>query len=86
MSAADTKAAGPPVPVPPDPQATGKSSSHDDAPRVQKRKRKKGELLPYLLILPAIVAIAAVYLYPLGKTVIMSFQDMGRRELWSGEL
>ncbi|GGY27756.1 sugar ABC transporter permease [Streptomyces anulatus] len=85
MSAADTKAAGPPVPVPPDPQATGKSSSHDDAPRVQKRKRKKGELLPYLLILPAIVAIAAVYLYPLGKTVIMSFQDMGRRELWSGE-
>lgn len=85
MSAADTKAAGPPVPVPPDPQAIGKSSSDDDAPRVQKRKRKKGELLPYLLILPAIVAIAAVYLYPLGKTVIMSFQDMGRRELWSGE-
>ncbi|MFJ9112709.1 carbohydrate ABC transporter permease [Streptomyces sp. NPDC102283] len=85
MSAADTKAAGPPVPVPPDPQVTGKSSFDDDAPRVQKRKRKKGELLPYLLILPAIVAIAAVYLYPLSKTVIMSFQDMGRRELWSGE-
>ncbi|MEU3053012.1 carbohydrate ABC transporter permease [Streptomyces griseus] len=85
MSAADTKAAGPPVPVPPDPQATGKSSIDDQAPRVQKRKRKKGELLPYFLILPAIVAIAAVYLYPLGKTVIMSFQDMGRRELWSGE-
>ncbi|MGW6290208.1 MULTISPECIES: carbohydrate ABC transporter permease [unclassified Streptomyces] len=85
MSAADTKAAGPPVPVPPDPQVTGKSSVDDDAPRVQKRKRKKGELLPYLLILPAIVAIAAVYLYPLSKTVIMSFQDMGRRELWSGE-
>ncbi|WP_282688845.1 MULTISPECIES: sugar ABC transporter permease [unclassified Streptomyces] len=85
MSAADTKAAGPPVPVPPDPQAIGKSSHDDDAPRVQKRKRKKGELLPYFLILPAIVAIAAVYLYPLGKTVVMSFQDMGRRELWSGE-
>ncbi|RPK91410.1 MULTISPECIES: sugar ABC transporter permease [Streptomyces] len=85
MSAADTKAAGPPVPVPPDPKATGESSFDDDAPRVQKRKRKKGELLPYFLILPAIVAIAAVYLYPLGKTVVMSFQDMGRRELWSGE-
>ncbi|MEU5283705.1 sugar ABC transporter permease [Streptomyces sp. NPDC020755] len=85
MSAADTKAAGPPVPVPPDPQTTGKSSSPDDAPRVQKRKRKKGELLPYFLILPAVLAIAAVYLYPLSKTVIMSFQDMGRRELWSGE-
>ncbi|ARF64191.1 MULTISPECIES: carbohydrate ABC transporter permease [Streptomyces] len=85
MSAADTKAAGPPVPVPPDPQAIGKSSPDDDAPRVQKRKRKKGELLPYFLILPAIVAIAAVYLYPLGKTVVMSFQDMGRRELWTGD-
>ena len=62
--------------------------SSDEAgtgPRKQKRQRKKGELLPYLLILPAIVAIAAVYLYPLSKTVIMSFQDMGRRELWTGE-
>ncbi|MFJ1593205.1 carbohydrate ABC transporter permease [Kitasatospora albolonga] len=84
MSAADTKAVGPPVPVPPDQQSAG-GSPEGDAPRVQKRKRRKGELLPYFLILPAIVAIAAVYLYPLSKTVIMSFQDMGRRELWSGE-
>ncbi|WP_326738660.1 sugar ABC transporter permease [Streptomyces sp. NBC_00464] len=87
MTAADTKAAGPPVPVPRDPEVAGSPLSDEGgkAPRTQKRKRKKGELLPYFLILPAIVAIAAVYLYPLGKTVIMSFQDMGRRELWSGE-
>ncbi|MFE2292956.1 carbohydrate ABC transporter permease [Streptomyces sp. NPDC059452] len=84
MSAADTKAVGPPVPVPPDQQSAG-GSPEGGAPRVQKRKRKKGELLPYFLILPAIVAIAAVYLYPLSKTVIMSFQDMGRRELWTGD-
>nr|WP_245600722.1 sugar ABC transporter permease [Streptomyces sulphureus] len=41
--------------------------------------------LPYLLIAPAIVAIGAVFAWPLVKTVIMSFQDMGRRELWSGD-
>ncbi|MDK0522111.1 sugar ABC transporter permease [Streptomyces sp. ML-6] len=87
MTAADTKAAGPPVPAPRDSQVPATSSSHEagTGPRKQKRQRKKGELLPYLLILPAIVAIAAVYLYPLSKTVIMSFQDMGRRELWTGE-
>ncbi|MFB7912771.1 carbohydrate ABC transporter permease [Streptomyces sp. NPDC056061] len=87
MTAADTKAAGPPVPAPRDPQVSATPSSVEagTGPRKQKRQRKKGELLPYLLILPAIVAIAAVYLYPLGKTVIMSFQDMGRRELWTGE-
>ncbi|MGW1431589.1 carbohydrate ABC transporter permease [Streptomyces sp. NPDC002431] len=87
MTAADTKAAGPPVPAPRDPRVPTAPSAGDadSGPRKQKRQRKKGELLPYLLILPAIVAIAAVYLYPLGKTVIMSFQDMGRRELWTGE-
>lgn len=41
--------------------------------------------LPYLLIAPAIVAIGAVFAWPLVKTVIMSFQDLGRRELWSGD-
>ncbi|AWL40512.1 sugar ABC transporter permease [Streptomyces sp. SM18] len=84
---ADTKAAGPPVPVPRDPEVTGGMQPLKDDTGLpgQKKKRKKGELLPYLLILPAIVAIAAVYLYPLSKTVIMSFQDMGRRELWTGE-
>ncbi|GAA2997823.1 carbohydrate ABC transporter permease [Streptomyces fulvorobeus] len=82
MTAADTKAAGPPpVPVPRGPEVTGPSSPVKDAPRA-KRQRKKGELLPYFLILPAILAIAAVYVYPLAKTVIMSFQDMGRAALW----
>ncbi|MZD10684.1 ABC transporter permease subunit [Streptomyces sp. SID5785] len=82
MTAADTKAAGPPLstadtphggPLPEQPSGAGRP------------KRKKGALLPYFLILPAIVALAAVYAYPLVKTVIMSFQDMGRRELWTGD-
>ena len=83
MTAADTQAAGPPVSVPSAPEETGTSPSKQDAagPRPKKR-RKKGELLPYFLILPAILAIAAVYVYPLIKTVIMSFQDLGRAALW----
>jgi len=83
VTAADTKAAGPPVPVPRVPEKTGISPSGQEAdgPRPKKR-RKKGELLPYFLILPAILAIAAVYVYPLIKTVIMSFQDLGRAALW----
>ncbi|MFJ9056797.1 carbohydrate ABC transporter permease [Streptomyces sp. NPDC102409] len=83
MTAADTKAAGPPVPVPRVPEKTGTSPARQEAagPR-PKRQRRKGELLPYLLILPAILAIAAVYVYPLIKTVIMSFQDLGRAALW----
>ena len=51
-------------------------------------KRSRGRLrvpLPYLLIAPAIVAIGAVFVWPVVKTVIMSFQDMGRRELWTGD-
>ncbi|NED01541.1 sugar ABC transporter permease, partial [Streptomyces sp. SID6648] len=42
-------------------------------------------MLPYLLIAPAVVALAAVFVWPLIKTVIMSFQDVGRRELWTGQ-
>ncbi|NBM15609.1 carbohydrate ABC transporter permease [Streptomyces sp. GC420] len=78
MTAVDTRAAGPPAQVPRAPEDLG----HHPARR---NRRNKGALLPYFLILPAIVAIAAVYAYPLARTVIMSFQDMGRRELWTGE-
>ncbi|MCQ4208416.1 sugar ABC transporter permease [Streptomyces longispororuber] len=82
MTAADTKAAGPPLTAADAPQGGPLAKQPPGAGRP---KRKKGALLPYLLILPAIVALAAVYAYPLVKTVIMSFQDMGRRELWTGE-
>lgn len=89
VTAADTQeAAGPPAPpVPRDPKGTdGRPGPEKETVRATgKRRRRKGELLPFLLILPAIVAIAAVYAFPLTKTVIMSFQDMGRRELWTGE-
>ncbi|MDB1087548.1 sugar ABC transporter permease [Streptomyces sp. ACA25] len=42
-------------------------------------------MLPYLLILPAMLAIAAIYFYPLYRTVVMSFQDYRRKHLWTGD-
>lgn len=80
MSAADMKAADPPVSVPRAPEGADPQL----AKNVNRKPRKAGALLPYLLIAPAFVAIAAVFVWPFIKTVIMSFQDVGRRELWSG--
>ncbi|WP_322726162.1 carbohydrate ABC transporter permease [Streptomyces spongiae] len=91
MSAADMKAADPPVPVPRKPgqpesgTPASPSGPPDSGPAKGTRKRRVGPLLPYLLIAPTIVALAAVFVWPLIKTVIMSFQDVGRRELWTGE-
>ncbi|WP_461071422.1 carbohydrate ABC transporter permease [Streptomyces pseudoechinosporeus] len=81
MSAAETKAPAPPVSVPPPP-------AHHDTPRAaagRAPRRRVGAYLPYALIAPTVVAIAAVFVWPLVKTVIMSFQDVGRRELWTGQ-
>lgn len=47
--------------------------------------RWSGAALPYLLIGPALLAILAVFGYPLVKTVLMSFQDMRRTHLWTGD-
>ncbi|MFI1395078.1 carbohydrate ABC transporter permease [Streptomyces sp. NPDC020681] len=80
MSAADTKAADPAVPVPRHPEGIGPQPSNRG-----RRPRKAGQLLPYLLIGPTIVAIAAVFVWPLVKTILMSFQDIGRKELWTGD-
>ncbi|MBC9711219.1 sugar ABC transporter permease [Streptomyces sp. TRM66268-LWL] len=88
MSAADTtQATGTGVPAQRATEEPGHVpvKSSPGGTRRGARKYKKGALLPYLLILPAIIAVAAVYAYPLVKTVIMSFQDMGRRELWTGQ-
>lgn len=75
------KAADPPVSVPRAPEG----AKPQPPKSVARRPRKAGALLPYLLIAPAFIAIAAVFVWPFIKTVIMSFQDVGRRELWSGD-
>ncbi|MGW1023026.1 carbohydrate ABC transporter permease [Streptomyces sp. NPDC002577] len=86
------KAAEPPVPGLRQPgerpaQGTSRPGAATPSPAgaATLRKRKTGALLPYLLIAPAFVSIAAVFVWPLIKTVIMSFQDVGRRELWTGD-
>ncbi|MER5223368.1 carbohydrate ABC transporter permease [Streptomyces flaveus] len=81
MSAAEMKAPAPPVSVPPPP------AHHDTSRPATGRapKKRAGAYLPYALIAPTVVAIAAVFVWPLVKTVIMSFQDVGRRELWTGQ-
>ncbi|MFP8960318.1 carbohydrate ABC transporter permease [Streptomyces nanhaiensis] len=83
MTAADTKAADPPAAVPhrPGPKPPRPSRPSPGRPR---SGRGKSARLPYLLIAPAIVAVGAVFAYPLVKTVIMSFQDMRRAHLWGG--
>ncbi len=75
------KAADPPVSVP----RVSRGARPRPAKNGNRPPRKAGALLPYLLIAPAFIAIAAVFVWPFIKTVIMSFQDVGRRELWSGQ-
>lgn len=87
MTAADTKPADPPVTAPRRPGGPGSEPppAHGPVPGKQPGRKRPVNLLPYLLIGPAIVAIGAVFAWPLVQTVLMSFQDMGRRELWTGE-
>lgn len=87
MTAADTKPADPPVAGPSHPEGNGPTPPGGDArPRGEgPGSKRRRNVLPYLLIGPAIVAIGAVFAWPLVQTVIMSFQDLGRRELWTGE-
>ncbi|MEO3973677.1 sugar ABC transporter permease [Streptomyces sp. CAU 1734] len=40
--------------------------------------------VPYLLIAPTVLALAAVLGYPLVDLLLLSFQDMTRRELFAG--
>jgi N,N'-diacetylchitobiose transport system permease protein len=44
----------------------------------------KGAYLPYLLIAPAILVLAGVLGWPLIDTILLSFQDMRRNNLWAG--
>ncbi|MFK0291892.1 carbohydrate ABC transporter permease [Streptomyces sp. NPDC090442] len=54
----------------------------DRAPRARRALRRRA--LPYLLIAPTVLALAAVLGYPLVDLVLLSFRDMTRRELFSG--
>ncbi|MFG3494936.1 carbohydrate ABC transporter permease [Streptomyces sp. NPDC047928] len=45
------------------------------------RRSLPGGLLPYLLVAPAVLAMAALLIYPLVRNVILSFQQVNRKEL-----
>ncbi|MFF8771840.1 carbohydrate ABC transporter permease [Kitasatospora sp. NPDC015120] len=48
-------------------------------------RRQRRPLLPYLLIAPTVLALLLVLGYPLVDMVMLSFQDMTREQLFSGE-
>ncbi|MEW2068856.1 sugar ABC transporter permease [Streptomyces sp. NPDC007346] len=47
-------------------------------------RRRLRPLLPYLLIAPTVLALLVVLGYPLADMVTLAFQDMTRKELFSG--
>ncbi|MER5770487.1 carbohydrate ABC transporter permease [Streptomyces sp. NPDC001985] len=88
MSAAELKTPGGPDPQGSDTATAARRPDGVHEPKLSgggKRPKRKGAALPYLLILPTVVAVLAVFIWPLIKTTIMSFQDVGRKELWTGE-
>src|SRR5262249_39098413 len=44
--------------------------------------RRRGELLPWLLLLPAGIVILALTAWPLLQLLIMSFQEFGRAQIF----
>lgn len=84
MSAADTHAT-PPVtggrPTLPPPASHRSATRRPIRAAVRSRQVK---LLPYLLITPALVVMAGVLGYPLVDTIVLSFQDERRNNLWAG--
>jgi N,N'-diacetylchitobiose transport system permease protein len=81
MSAADTHATEPvtggplaPPPVSQRPASRGWGLSG--------RKNRQSRSLPFLLIAPALVIMAGVLGYPLVDTLVLSFQDERRGNLW----
>lgn len=86
MSAADTHATE---------QVTGGRPAGPPPPSVSPRSAarrfgrfsagaRQGRSLPYLLIAPALIIMIGVLGYPLVDTVVLSFQDERRNNLWAG--
>ncbi|MFF7156166.1 ABC transporter permease subunit [Streptomyces sp. NPDC008139] len=84
MSAADTHATEPVTggrPQIPPPRSTGPVAT--TAGRAAGRNRQSRSL-PYLLITPALLIMIGVLGYPLVDTIVLSFQDERRNNLWNG--
>lgn len=75
MHAVDSPATAPTVPAPTAP-------STPDRHRV--RRRRRPQWTPLFLAMPALVLLAGLLAYPLGRMLVLSFQDMQLRHLFSG--
>ncbi|GGY46601.1 carbohydrate ABC transporter permease [Streptomyces djakartensis] len=76
MSAADTTT---PAKVPPPRQAPPPPPA-DRRPR--ERRTPGGAAVPWLLLAPCLLVLAAVMGYPLARLVTLSFQRFGQSQLW----
>ncbi|WP_219092744.1 carbohydrate ABC transporter permease, partial [Streptomyces sp. JJ38] len=54
------------------------------AARSARAARRRARARPWILLAPALLAVGALLLWPLGRVVWMSFQDYGLREIVSG--
>ncbi|UCM90318.1 carbohydrate ABC transporter permease [Streptomyces marincola] len=65
------------------PRVPGPGPSAAGPPPPEKRRRPRTRWLPYLLLAPAVLALAAVLGYALVRNVLISLQEFGRRQLIS---
>ena len=72
------------VDTPPDRRTGGPAGSGTERPPARPRRRPAGTGLPWLLAAPALVLLAALLAYPMGRMVVLSFQDYGLKQLWTG--
>src|SRR5687767_10508821 len=60
------------------------SPSTPDRPGARVRRRRRPQWTPLILAIPTLVLLAGLLAYPLGRMVMLSFQDMQLRHLFSG--
>ncbi|MFG3351226.1 carbohydrate ABC transporter permease [Streptomyces sp. NPDC048001] len=61
------------------------SGPGEAVPPPRGRRRMPSGILPYLLIAPAVASMAVLLLYPLVKNLILSLQQLNRREMITRE-
>jgi N,N'-diacetylchitobiose transport system permease protein len=63
---------------------THAAAPHRASPRRRKRSTQGSPATPWLLVGPAMLVIIALLGYPLYRMVLLSFQNMGLRQLFTG--
>jgi N,N'-diacetylchitobiose transport system permease protein len=73
------------VDTPPDRRTGGPRGTGTERPVVRRRRRRTGGSgLPWLLAAPALLLLAVLLAYPMGRMVGLSFQQYGLKQLWTG--